>query len=50
MNRRTEIPERTRTDLQERTRVLRRLRQHAAALGFSLINLETGEILEPGIS
>lgn len=37
-------------DLQQRTRVLRRLRQRAATLGFSLVNRETGEILEPAIS
>ena len=37
-------------DLQQRTRVLRRLRQRAATLGFSLLNRETGEILEPAIS
>jgi transposase len=36
-------------DLQQRTRVLRRLRQRAATLGFSLVNRETGEILEPAI-
>jgi hypothetical protein len=29
---------------------LRRLRQRAATLGFSLVNRETGEILEPAIS
>jgi transposase len=33
-------------DLQQRTRVLRRLRQRAATLGFELVNRETGEILE----
>lgn len=32
-------------DLQQRTRVLRRLRQRAAPLGFDLVNRETGEIL-----
>ena len=37
-------------DLQQRTRVLRRLRQRAATLGFSLVNRETGEIFEPAIS
>jgi transposase len=37
-------------DVQQRTRVLRRLRQRAATLGFSLVNRETGEILEPAIS
>jgi transposase len=33
-------------DLQQRTRLLRRLRQRAATLGFELVNRETGEILE----
>jgi transposase len=32
-------------DLQQRTRVLRRLRQRAATLGFDLVNRTTGEIL-----
>jgi transposase len=32
-------------DLQQRTRVLRRLRQRAATLGFDLVNRNTGEIL-----
>ena len=32
-------------DLQQRTRVLRRLRQRAATLGFDLMNRDTGEIL-----
>jgi transposase len=32
-------------DLQQRTRVLRRLRQRAATLGFDLVNRDTGEIL-----
>lgn len=32
-------------DLQQRTRVLRRLRQRAAILGFDLMNRDTGEIL-----
>jgi transposase len=36
-------------DRQQRTRVVRRLRQRAATLGFSLVNRETGEILEPAI-
>lgn len=35
-------------DLQQRTRVLRRLRQRATALGFELINRETGEVLAAG--
>ena len=33
-------------DAQHRTRVLRRLRQHAANLGFSLVDRQTGELLE----
>jgi hypothetical protein len=33
-------------DLQQRTRLLRRLRQRAATLGFELVHRETGEILE----
>jgi hypothetical protein len=37
-------------DLQQRTRVLRRLRQRAATLGFELVNRETGEILPVGVS
>lgn len=37
-------------DLQQRTRVLRRLRQRAATLGFELVNRETGEILSAGVS
>ena len=37
-------------DGQQRTRVLRRLRQRAATLGFELVNRETGEILEPATS
>jgi transposase len=37
-------------DLQQRTRLVRRLRQRANTLGFSLVNRETGEILEPAIS
>jgi transposase len=36
-------------DREQRTRVVRRLRQRAATLGFSLVNRETGEILEPAI-
>ena len=32
-------------DLQQRTRVLRRLRQRAATLGFDLVSRDTGEIL-----
>jgi hypothetical protein len=32
-------------DRQQRTRVLRRLHQRAATLGFELVNRETGEVL-----
>lgn len=35
-------------DAQHRDRVLRRLRQRAARLGFDLLNRETGELLEGG--
>jgi hypothetical protein len=35
-------------DTQQRSRVLRRLRQRAASLGFDLLNRETGELLEGG--
>ena len=37
-------------DAQHRVRVLRRLRQRAANLGFSLLNRETGELLEGAVS
>ena len=37
-------------DLQQRTRILRRLRQRAATLGFELVNRETGEIVSAGVS
>jgi len=37
-------------DAQQRTRVLRRLRQRAATLGFELVNRETGELLERVVS
>ena len=37
-------------DAHHRTRVLRRLRQRATALGFTLVNLETGEQLERVVS
>ena len=37
-------------DVQQRTRVLRRMRQRAAALGFDLVNRETGEMLEGAVS
>lgn len=35
-------------DVQQRTRVRRRLRQRAATLGFELVNRETGEVLPAG--
>ena len=37
-------------DLQQRTRVLRRLRQRAATLGFALVNRDTGEILDTALA
>ena len=37
-------------DLQQRTRLLRRLRQRAATLGFELVNRETGEVVPAGAS
>ena len=37
-------------DTQQRTRVLRRLRQRAATLGFELVNRDTGELLSSGAS
>jgi transposase len=37
-------------DAQHRTRVLRRLRQRAANLGFALVNVETGEVVEGAVS
>jgi len=37
-------------DAQHRTRVIRRLRQRAAHLGFSLVDHETGEVLEGAVS
>jgi transposase len=37
-------------EAQHRTRVLRRLRQRAANLGFSLVNRDTGELLESAVS
>jgi transposase len=37
-------------DAQHRVRVLRRLRQRAANLGFSLVNRDTGELLESAVS
>ncbi|MBI1959081.1 MAG: IS110 family transposase [Candidatus Rokubacteria bacterium] len=37
-------------DAQHRDRVVRRLRQQAANLGFTLVNCTTGELLEPAVS
>jgi transposase len=37
-------------DAQQQQRVLRRLRQRAATLGFDLLNRETGEVLEAAVS
>ena len=37
-------------DAQHRTQVLRRLRQRAANLGFGLIDLSTGEVVEGAVS
>lgn len=37
-------------DKQQRTRVLGRLRQRAATLGFELVNRDTGEVLPAGVS
>ena len=37
-------------DAQHRTQVLRRLRQRAANLGFGLIDLSTGEVVEGSVS
>ena len=37
-------------EVQQRTRVLRRLRQRATTLGFELVNRETGEVLSPTAS
>ena len=37
-------------DTRHRQHVLRRLRQRAAALGFSLVNHTTGEVLRPAVS
>jgi hypothetical protein len=37
-------------DHQQRTRVLRRIRQRAATLGFDLVNRETGEVLPAAVS
>ena len=46
----TRTPAPTQYDLQQRTRILRHLRQRAATLGFELVNRETGEILPAGVS
>ena len=37
-------------DTQHRTHVVRRLRQRAQNLGFGLINLSTGEVLDGAVS
>ena len=37
-------------DAQDRTRVVRRLRQRAENLGFGLVNLSTGEVVEGSVS
>ena len=37
-------------DAQHRQRVIRRLRQRAAHLGFALVNRDTGEVLEGAVS
>ena len=37
-------------DAHHRTRVLRRLRQRAANLGFTLVDHDTGEVLERAVS
>jgi hypothetical protein len=37
-------------DAQHRTRVIRRLRQRAANLGFTLVDHDTGEVLEGAVS
>ena len=37
-------------DAQDRTRVLRRLRHRAEHLGFGLVNLTTGEVVEGTVS
>ena len=37
-------------DAQHRTRVIRRLRQRAAHLGFSLVDRGTGEVLQGPVS
>jgi transposase len=37
-------------DTQQRTRILRRLRQRAKTLGFDLVNRETGEVIQAAVS
>ena len=37
-------------DAHHRGRVLRRLRQRAATLGFALVNRDTGEVLDGAVS
>ena len=37
-------------DAQDRTRVVRRLRQRAEHLGFGLVNLSTGDVVERSVS
>jgi hypothetical protein len=37
-------------DAQNRTRVVRRLRQRAEHLGFGLVSLSTGEVVEGSVS
>ena len=37
-------------DAQDRTRIVRRLRQRAEHLGFGLVNLATGEVVEGAVS
>jgi len=37
-------------DAQHRTRIIRRLRQRAANLGFALVDHDTGEMLETAVS
>lgn len=37
-------------DAAQRSRLVRRLRQRAAALGFELVNQRTGEVVSPGVS
>ena len=37
-------------DARHRTRVLRRLRERAAHLGFALVNVQTGEVADGAVS